>query len=188
MEIGFRCLDPYPIGDAEQYAPLFKYATEYELIDRLYRRYVRYEDLEATKKLVEQIFDEISFDVVARRDFIKAYDWCLEDVEECSGENGEMYGKGGNYCRPIRIINIHGSNAIFYVGMEKYLPFGEYDELEGAPFWADPAYLSERLDVINVRKMLANGETIAEIAEQFRCSEAEVLDWKRKGERKPPRE
>ena len=149
IEIGLYCSCYYSIGAAVRYKELFEFSSKYELIDRLYRRYVRYEDLYATKELVEQIFDEISFDFAARRDFIKAYDQCLDDAERDSGENGEMYGKGGNYCRPIRIVNLTGISKdsiqyMFYLTAEGEIPLEDYDNLEGLPFWMRPEYVFEK--------------------------------------------
>lgn len=138
MKIALAGLGPYTIGDAEQYESLFAYASQYELIDRLYRRYVRKEDIDATKELVEKIFDDISFDKEQRNEFIRAYNWCIKDMQEYLQKYGEYV--------PIRIVNVEGDNAIFYVAIEIGLPLEEYDNLKGDPFWMDPFYMEERYE------------------------------------------
>lgn len=134
-EIALKSRFYYPIGYSAQYKPLFAYASKYELIDRLYRRYVRKGDIEATKELVEKIFDDISFDKDTRNVFIEAYNDCLHDVEDYT----DRY-------RPIRIINIEGDNVILYQAMETDLPLEEYDNLGGDPFWMDPLYMEKRYE------------------------------------------
>ena len=45
IEIALEVMGYYYVGEAVKYRQLFKYAPKYELIDRLYRKYVRYEDI-----------------------------------------------------------------------------------------------------------------------------------------------
>ena len=152
IEIALGCSLYEPIGEAIRYKHLFKYASQYELIDRLYRRYVRYEDIDATQRLVEQIFDEIQFDKALRNDFTYAYEQCIEDVKEDAGKNGEHYGEGGNYCHPIRILNVTGIHTdmspmpeyMAYISAEGEIPLEDYDNLEGNPFWMRPEYVVEK--------------------------------------------
>lgn len=188
VELALACTYHYSIGDMAQYDPLFDASQENELLDRLCRRYVRYEDIQPTMDLLEQVLPALPLAEDSRRRFWEAYDDCLGNVKNYGGKNGELYGKEG--CRPIRIININGSNAIFYVVMETDLPLEEYDELEGAPFWADPKYLEERVRVCSIRDLFAKGRTLSEIAELYKheLSEEEILELKRRGEHKPPHE
>lgn len=153
IEIALSTHMRHYIGEAIKYKKLFKYASEYELIDRLYRKYVRYEDIEATQRLVEQIFDEIKFDEALRDDFRYAYEKCVEDVHEDAGKNGELYGRDDKaQCPPIRIVNVTGISTdmspmpeyMWYISAEDEIPLEDYDNLEGNPFWMRPEYVVEK--------------------------------------------
>ena len=167
IEIALCCEYYYPIGEAIKYKKLFKYASKYDLIDRLYRRYVRYEDINATRELVSKVFDEISFNTALRNDFIDAYDKCINTVERRIKEKEEHYGgRGRSYCPPSRIVNVTGVNTdtspipdyMWYISEEGELPLKEYDNLEGNPFWMRPEYLDERVIANKPHEMLVTKE------------------------------
>ena len=145
IEVALYCYSiTYPIGEAIKYKKLFKYASQYELIDRLYRRYVRYDDIEATKGLVEQLFDEIHFDKALCEEFRYAYNNCEEDAEKYKHEYNEYI--------PIRLVNVTGIHTdmapmpeyMAYIMAEEEIPLEDYDNLEGNPFWMRPEYVVEK--------------------------------------------
>ena len=152
IEIALCCEYYYPIGEAIKYKRLFKCATKYELIDRLYRRYVKYEDIDATRKLVGKVFDDISFDITLRNDFIDAYDRCINTVKRRINEEEHYGGRGRGYCPPIRIVNVTGIDTdmdaipeyMAYISAEGEIPLEDYDNLEGNPFWMRPEYVVEK--------------------------------------------
>lgn len=143
-EIALSSSYRYTIGRAVDYKKLFALAPKYDLLDRLYRRYVRFEDIEPTRDLIKRIFDGLSFDKKLRESFEQAYAKCVEDVEEDSGKNGELYGRGaGKICPPIRIVNVTGINSdtspnpdyMWYLSAESFIPLKDYDTHDHIPFW-----------------------------------------------------
>lgn len=144
IEIGFQALFRYTIGRAVDYKKLFALAPKYELLDRLYRRYVRFEDIEATRDLIGKVFDELSFDKNLREKFETAYGKCVNNVNDFTGKNGRLYGRGdGKRCPPIRVVNVTGINTdnkkipdyVFYEMAEDFIPLKDYDTHDHIPFW-----------------------------------------------------
>lgn len=141
------------LGEAKKYKKFFDYAAEYELIDRLYRKYVRYEDTEKTQQLSNDVFEEISFDRKLRQKFTNAYNRCKEQIETYAERNGKYYVEGDK-CPPIRIINVTGVETdqitdqmpsfMAYLSAESEIPLEDYDNLEGNPFWMRPEYVVEK--------------------------------------------
>ena len=99
---------------------------------------------------------------------MNAYDECIDDIKSDGGNNREHYGEGGNYCLPIRIINVTGIESdqitdqmpffMDYMITENQLPLKEYDNLEGNPFWMRPEYLNERVIANTPHEMLVTKE------------------------------
>jgi hypothetical protein len=117
--------------------------------DRLYRRYVRREDLEPTQELINEVQNR--FGAVAS----SAVDWTeiagpnavtrldpakptlaavfaayFERFADCRG-SAQIYFQTWQQYRPVKIGITDLPDAI----TEKNRPLAEYDSLEGEPFW-----------------------------------------------------
>ena len=144
IEIALSLGCNYYIGEAIKYRRLFRYSSRYELIDRLYRKYVRYDDIDATRDLVKQIFDSMMFTKKLCDTFLEAYDSCVDDVKNYTNGDKRLYGKHKGGCSPIRIINVTDPIVVLYAAVESLIPDEDYDNLEGDPLWMRPEYMIEK--------------------------------------------
>jgi hypothetical protein len=119
------------------------------LTDRLYRRYVRREDLESTQALMTETqkrfgtvpSSKVDWTGMAARNAVTRLDPSkptLADVfagyfqlfAHCR-ESAEIYFQTWQQYRPVKI----GITDLPDASSEKNRPAGEYDSLEGEPFW-----------------------------------------------------
>lgn len=133
MEIGLCSDSTYVIGYSEEYNELLKKFLNNYYIERLYRRYVKKEDVISTRIKIVDYYKELTkrekpfFDKL-----LEAFDYRIKTAEYCL----EDYGK---YC-PLRIVS---TNTV-YLMLEKKIPLEDYDNLEGDPLWMRPEYMLEK--------------------------------------------
>jgi hypothetical protein len=132
MEIALGSLDIFSLGKSGDYNRLFLKIVDNKLIDRLYRRYVKREDVSNTRNML----NEILFQLESRKErkcliqIIKAFD----DQAACAEYSLQDYGK----YHPIRIF----LTASPYRYLQ--IPLEDYDNLEGDPLWMRPEYMLEK--------------------------------------------
>lgn len=140
----FTCIDHYVTQEHPE--------TDWSLItDRLYRRYLRREDLDHASDLmnrVREIFSEkptassIEWDAAMledpERSWLKADQPTLADVFNKYFENfsycvesAKVFEKNWNIYKPVRTVISDLSGFV----RDKNKPLSEYDALNGKPFW-----------------------------------------------------
>ena len=133
IEIGLCSDSTYVIGYSEEYNVLLKRFLNNYYMERLYRRYVKKEDIISTRAKIVDSYKELTkkeqpfFDKL-----LEAFDYRTKTAEYCL----EDYGK---YC-PLRIV----CTDTVYLMLEKNIPLEDYDNLEGDPFWMRPEYVLEK--------------------------------------------
>lgn len=135
MEIALEeALGIIVLGDCFQYYELFQRIAINPYIDRLYRRYVRQEEVKNTlvalddcmsnaSKLDKHMISKLK-DALIRGD--EASKLCIED-----------YGK---YI-PVHIVL---SDEPYYLISHCNIPLEDYDNNDGEPFWMRPEYIIEK--------------------------------------------
>ena len=132
MEVAFRSLSSiYVISEQTDLSELFSFINDNELIDRLYRRYVRREEAEDTLSLLKaKSLDDKN---------MRLHKILVEKFEK-EIEHAEYFFKRFGEYIPIRII----ISDMPYPLIEEEIPLEDYDNLEGDPFWMRPEYMLER--------------------------------------------
>ncbi|MDS7931555.1 hypothetical protein RMB13_19115 [Acinetobacter sp. V102_4] len=107
------------------------------VFDRLYKRYVRYEDIDKTKQIMDSLRKLLTQDdnttYVKFLEYFDSFDSCLED-------SIYFYKKFEEY-QPLKITVV---DIPWYV-LETHRPLEEYDQLEGEPFWSKE-YTEEEIE------------------------------------------
>jgi hypothetical protein len=132
MEIALGSLDIFSLGKAFDYSNLFSEIKSNEFIDRLYRRYVKMEDVHDTRHILSKVLSQSKKqkEKPLLTQLIKAFD----DQVECSRL---CFKRSGKYI-PIRIF----LTASPYRYLQ--IPLEDYDNLEGDPLWMRPEYMLEK--------------------------------------------
>ncbi|CAG9186327.1 exonuclease SbcCD subunit D C-terminal domain-containing protein [Cupriavidus pampae] len=139
----FDCLNIY----AEREHPKQKWSL---LTDRLYRRYLRLEDLDAASALMEQarqIFADLPSSAVEweprmvgneEKTWLAPNQPTLADVFRkyfehfaSARSSAESFQKAFNIYQPVRVV----ISDLPGFARDKNKPLAEYDALEGMPFW-----------------------------------------------------
>lgn len=117
------------ISSSEKLFILFNTINDCQLIDRLYRRYVKREDNEKTLAML------ISKSKIVKNNLLN------ELVEKLAAgiKNSEYFTKYGEYF-PIRLVICD----MPYPLIEEDIPLEDYDNLEGDPLWMRPEYMLEK--------------------------------------------
>ena len=132
MDIAITSTWIITLGNLAECKKLFSDIRQYELIDRLYRRYVRYEDIEETYRLLTEFTKKFSVNYELFLKLMRSFEKCWKDSECCFKKYGEYI--------PIRLII---SNMPFPL-IEEDIPLEDYDNLEGDPLWMRPEYMIEK--------------------------------------------
>jgi hypothetical protein len=97
-------------------------------LERLYKRYVRFEDITKTKEVLKEKSDTSKFAKILYDEFLICLDdvtWLLEDWN--------------------KYLPIHLSlSDVAYCIVKKNVPLEDYDNLEGDPLWMRPEYMLEK--------------------------------------------
>lgn len=139
----FDCVQAFSVREAD--------GLRWDLItDRLYRRYVRLEDIAETSALMRRIQEDLGrlplSEVEWQRDgkvlswidmtssnLAVAFSKYFEAFEHCA-ESARLFLEGFGDYQAIRIMR---SDTIWFIS-EKRRPLAEYDALDGVPFWIRP--------------------------------------------------
>ena len=132
MEIALKSLDIITLGEAHEYNCLFLKIKKNELVDRLYRRYVRKEEIANTRNILEKLYSQLNI-----KHEKKLFSQLLEAVEDQIECSKLCFERSGEYI-PIRIIL--ASSPYRYLE----IPLEDYDNLEGDPLWMRPEYVLEK--------------------------------------------
>ena len=138
MEIAFKsALGLSIIGEAEC---LYNFFVKYNdvLIERLYKRYVRREDVECTLKLLEEKINSSNTNDIYI--FRKLYNLLKE---RCSLSE-KCLQKFGKYI-PVRIVIFDEP----FCTISDNIPLEDYDNNDGEPFWMRPGYILEHYSKSN---------------------------------------
>ena len=128
MEIGLCSDSTYIIGESlDYYKLLLKQSQKNRLIDRLFRRYVKEEDVLATIESLKKLPKNELTDKL-----IEAFIYRTKTAEYCFKESGKYM--------PIRIIC---TDTVYWL-IEKNISLEDYDNLEGDPLWMRPEYMLEK--------------------------------------------
>ena len=132
MKIAISSCDLMILGEAEEYYKFFQNNLDNnELLDRLYRRYVKRENVNATKEYLKSLEIKKSTNSLAKK--IRK---SLEDQAECSELR---FARTKRYI-PVRIVLFDEP----YHLLSRNIPLEDYDNNEGEPFWMRPDYLIEK--------------------------------------------
>ncbi|MDC5521740.1 hypothetical protein NRA58_15150 [Acinetobacter baumannii] len=99
------------------------------VLDRLYKRYVRFDDIDKTKEIIDFCKSVLikAGDDEKNNPFLKYFRHFYSSVSSAIS----FYETFGEY-RPIKITVI---DLPWYI-LEEKRPLEEYDQLEGEPFWS----------------------------------------------------
>lgn len=121
------------LGTATEMVDFFNYLNRYlkthrdsELLDRLYKKYVRFEELDETSLMVERLKESLSPDVEGR--FLKY----ISGIETCIESAKIFYSSWGVY-QPVKVSVTDVPGYI----QDKNRPLEHYDALssDDPPFW-----------------------------------------------------
>lgn len=127
MKIALYSDSTFIIGESEDYFLLLsKYRENNMIIDRLFRRYVRREDVLITKQELLKLPDNRY-----TKNLINAFDYRSKSAEYFLEDWGEYL--------PIRLILADEP----YCTLSRNIPLEDYDNNDGEPFWMRPEYILE---------------------------------------------
>ena len=130
MQIAIHSCDLFIIGENTDWYCYYKKISDNNLLDRLFRKYVRQSDVESTKMALLQMKLSDRYKKMYNR-LIEAFD----DQAYFAEYNFQHYGR---YV-PIRIILFDEP----YCTLSDEIPLEDYDNNEGEPFWMRPQYIIE---------------------------------------------
>jgi len=141
MQLFFDCVNEFVVSKIHR--------NDWDLIsDRLYRRYVRWHDLDATEHLLQLVQAELktlSVDIVDWRNiYAPGSATNLDPTRKTLGQVFSRYFEALFGC--IELVKLYGEVDYYFplrcciTDMlqfieEKNRPLSDYDNLEGAPFW-----------------------------------------------------
>ena len=121
------------LGDSNEYYKLFQRVKDNELLDRLFRKYVRREDVNKTTEALATCAEDFS-----KSDKLRISK--LKDLVVRGAKQGEYdledYGK----YFPVRIILYDLPFSV----IADDIPLEDYDNNDGEPFWMRPEYIIEK--------------------------------------------
>jgi hypothetical protein len=119
-------------GEVEECNSLFLKIIDNELIERLYKRYVKQEDLRGTLEALNGNSERITtkLEKLLLNKIIKF-------IEDQIWFSDRALEKGEKYI-PTRIILFHSPYRYLQIPLE------DYDNLEGDPLWMRPEYMLEK--------------------------------------------
>ena len=121
------------LGDSKEYYELFQRVKDNELLDRLFRKYVRREDANKTAEALATCAENFSKSGKLRISKLK--DLVIRGARQ--GEYDlEDYGK----YFPVRIILYDLPFSV----IADDIPLEDYDNNDGEPFWMRPEYIIEK--------------------------------------------
>ncbi|MCS4511929.1 hypothetical protein [Xylophilus ampelinus] len=144
VKLFFECLEFFVVkSDADKHWPL--------LTDRLYRRYLRIEELdeagslmkEAKNKFTTLASSEVNWkmELVGDRrrtwldpsqpNLADVFATCFQHFDYCV-ESAKLFAKSWDIYQPVKIVR----TELAWFMVEKNRSLEEYDLLEGEPFWA----------------------------------------------------
>jgi hypothetical protein len=132
MEVGLGSLDIFSLGDALSCNRLLVRMLDFELIDRLYRRYVRKDDVLYTGNILSETL--LRYKNGKEKKLLARLVDAYTDQAECS----ELAFKRCGEYFPIRLF----LTASPYRYLQ--IPLEDYDKLEGDPLWMRPEYMLEK--------------------------------------------
>lgn len=133
MEIALKdALGVTVLGNREEYFELFKVISKDPLIDRLYRRYVRHEDISYTLEALDNCL--ICASKSDKQKILKIKSSLLE-----GNKASELCIKDYGKYIPVHIILFDMPYSV----LSRNIPIDDYDNLEGEPFWMRPQYILE---------------------------------------------
>ncbi|MFK6082196.1 hypothetical protein Q4334_04520 [Acinetobacter baumannii] len=99
------------------------------VLDRLYKRYVRFDDIDKTKEIMDFCKTLLVKDGENEKNnpFMKYF----RHFDSCVGDAKAVYTTFGEYI-PIKIAVVD----LPWQMLEERRPLEEYDQLEGEPFWS----------------------------------------------------
>ena len=146
----------FSLGDSSDYSKVFLQLQEDVLINRLYTKYVKKEDIENTKVALEKAVSKLKGSSLKKIQFILNSFLHLMKCVEYEFEDYNSYV-------PIRIVLIDSP----YRYLE--IPLEDYDNLEGDPLWMRPEYVLEKY--YPEEKQKRDKEILLQIQESIRKDE-----------------
>ena len=131
MEIAFHSLSSINIiGEQKKLFDLFQLINDSDLIDRLFRRYVKRESNKETLNILKTKLSSYNSELLK----------LLVSKFENEIEHSEYFLQRFNTHIPIRLI----ISDMPYPLIEEEVPLEDYDNLEGDPLWMRPEYMLEK--------------------------------------------
>lgn len=118
------------LSSSEKLSILFNTINDCQLIDRLYRRYVKHEDNEKTLALLISKSKIVKNNLL--NELVKKFERGIENSEYFFKKYGEYF--------PIRLVICDMPYSL----IEEDIPLEDYDNLEGDPLWMRPEYMLEK--------------------------------------------
>jgi len=135
MKVAIKSCDLIVVGDSEECKNLLLGMTSNPLLDRLYRRYIRRNDVDNTLKLLGEYQVNQKYKTL-KNNLLNA----IKDQATCAENNLEDYGE---YV-PVRIVLFD----LPYSVIDDDIPLEDYDNNDGEPFWMRPEYIVEKYSKI----------------------------------------
>lgn len=133
MEIALKeALGMIVLGNLDEYYELFQKIAVDHFIDRLYRQYVKQEDVQNTLDALDNCLSKVS--EKNKKKILKLKN-SLNRGNEAAKLCIEDYGK---YIS-VRIVLFDEP----YCTLSDNIPLKDYDNIEGEPFWMRPEYILE---------------------------------------------